>query len=233
MYKVNPCIDDFQLDQNRTCSICDRVVVDLTNASEDEVIELYRANNGNLCGSVKSSYFNRSYYLAPFKRFAFSLLLVFGSSLFVLDACAQDSIQAIQQEVNLDSSYNADSLLIKGKVLDENGEAIFSAKVYFEEGGSMYGSITNFDGEYQIKLADYKWKNDRLTLKVKSIQYGSQEVEIYKKNKQSYTVNFEMSESELNLMGFIIMDHHSISKDPDAHRSTTITSEEIKRLPRK
>jgi hypothetical protein len=133
----------------------------------------------------------------------------------------------------LDSSYNADSLLIKGKVLDENGEAIFSAKVYFEEGGSMYGSITNFDGEYQIKLADYKWKNDRLTLKVKSIQYGSQEVEIYKKNKQSYTVNFEMSESELNLMGFIIMDHHSISKDPDAHRSTTITSEEIKRLPRK
>jgi TonB family protein len=99
----NPCHekwDGMQPQENgRYCGSCQKVVIDFTNKTEQEIIDYIQANTGKkMCGTFKTIQLDRPTGFIEFRknentiRFLAALLLVFGMSLF---SCSDGSIKSI------------------------------------------------------------------------------------------------------------------------------------------
>ncbi len=237
MYKINPCVAEIELDQQSICNLCKKKVFDFTGMSNQAVVALAKENYGNICGKSDISFMNTAYYLHPFRRFALALLIVFGSSVFILSAHAQDTIAKIQRDTLFSKPESTIPTHIKGTILDEEtNEPIVFANVWIENDGQLIGASTDFDGHFVLPISSSIFnKNTALSvnLNVSIIGYEKLTIEniILNIGKITFLDKLYLS-LEYDIMGvFVPYDENTRILDPDHHRSTTIKREEIERFP--
>ena len=239
MYKINPCVADIELDQQNVCKLCNKKVLNLSKYSDEEVDELIKTTPEGICGSAPLSRMNTAYYLHPFRRFALAILVVFGSSVFILDAKAQDTIQKIQNEVLVKSHENfVNETIIEGYVMDkESKEHIPFAAVYTEIHGVKIGSYTNFEGKYLIQISNNELDSIQIIdLNISFIGYSNQEPTTVNVNKGKTNIveTIYITESKM-LEGMVIyggIHNPIIDKEPDLLRQTTFKRKDIEKMPR-
>lgn len=239
MYKINPCVADFTLDQQNICNLCKKKVVDLSKYSETEVAALASNSPDGICGSGPISKMNTAYYLHPFRRFALAVIVVFGSSLFILDAKAQDTIVKLQKDsLNKVQISNKQETAIVGNITDkETGEPIPFANVIMEINGGITGTTSDFDGNFKLKIEDFTESSLNVQFSISFIGYEkySSSVITITKGKTINIGNIFLDEGA-RLEGDVIIvgTYHTplIKVNPDDQRSTTFKRKDIERMPR-
>ncbi len=157
--RLNACVEDLNAmsptENGRFCLSCNKNIVDLTDKSNEEIHQLYIENNGDLCGIVLPNQLEERKYYHPLKRFAFALMLVFGSALFVFGGNIQPHFDSFRLKVltevaNVDTAHT-----IKGFVF-ANGDAFSGAEVSVIFGDHVYKTRTHADGLFILELPDLK-----------------------------------------------------------------------------
>jgi hypothetical protein len=173
--KLNPCIEklsDMSIkDNGRHCSSCNTTVVDLTEKSNEQINQLYIENNGKLCGIVKPNQLAENKHYHPLKKFALALLLVFGSTLFVISCDARFDFKEFQSEAYIQLHNTESSSVIKGFVYYD-GAAITTAEILFKNGDIIYTAKTDSKGAFELHLPDLTVKSVDIEIKA----YGFAEV---------------------------------------------------------
>jgi len=155
--RIRPCIEKLSdmkpLNHNNDhyCGSCQKTIIDLTDKSDTEIYKLYQAHDNNLCGIVKPKQLQESKFYHPLKRFAFALMLVFGSSLFIFSSCIEIDTNAITNQF-LASSSNFDVVhSLKGFVFSD-GSPLENALITATVDGIAYTAISNSKGAFLLEL---------------------------------------------------------------------------------
>lgn len=115
----------------------------------------------------------------------------------------------------------AQTRVVKGKVLDENGEPMPGASVMIK--GTTSGTTTDMDGNYTIELQD-----DQKTLVIKSIGVQDKEVQV---NADGSATTTTMSASDNQTLGGVEIYGKTIDKRSYTGALTTVTAKDIARRP--
>lgn len=232
-FKINPCLKNFTLDKNNVCDLCQKRIL-----KEKELADIdLNCTTEEICVITTNNRVNTNYILHPFRIFGISILLVFGGTLFSLNAHAQDTIKQIQDSLVVQQSSNQHEYTIKGTVVDENGEVVPFANVYIpneDQTSIITGQTTDLDGKFILKYIPNAIGNDSVIININSVLYKNKRLAI---SKQSLLPAHDlgvitMDDSEIQLMGMMIpYEQRIIDPDPNAHRSTKIGRDELKRSP--
>ena len=70
-----PCSEDFSkmtpVEKGHFCNNCEKVVIDFSKMSDQEIANFYKKNGGKLCGRFHHSQLNRDIRLTPQKENSF------------------------------------------------------------------------------------------------------------------------------------------------------------------
>lgn len=170
--RLNPCIEDLNSmtpnESGRFCGSCNKNIVDLTEKSNEEIQQLYLANNGELCGIVLPNQLTERKYYHPLKRFAFALMLVFGSSLFVFASELVPHIDNLRSKILTEATALETSHTIKGFVYHD-GKVLTIAEVSVVVGDKVYKARTDAQGQFILQLPEMSSKE--VVLVVSSVGY--------------------------------------------------------------
>lgn len=221
------------ISQGKFCAKCTKNIYDLSNKTEKEIHQLYQKNNGKLCGKIKPhqlSNFNYRKQRAKLAKFCLTLYLVFGGYLFKAELHAQNNnIDSNSTAINGTKKYYT----ITGTVTDkETKEPIFAANIYYTIGSKNFGTISDFDGVYKLKIDASLIKKPSIELFFSSIGYKKTNIEFSTKNQTKLNVKLDY-DAEIMLLGMINYDKHDslINRDPESHGKTIITGDDIRRSP--
>ncbi|CAG5084210.1 carboxypeptidase-like regulatory domain-containing protein [Parvicella tangerina] len=221
-FSIVPCLKKFNLDSENTCNLCRKRIIheaelDTSSINPEEEI----------CVITTLENVSSKYLLHPMRVFGLSVFIVFGSSLFTIEAQGQENL------MNLQNNQRFVQAEIRGTVYDkETSEPLPFVKIKVKD--HEFGCMSDLDGHFKLKL-DVEHTSGPLTIQFLCV--GFKDFELTTENK--------LKADEVLYLGdiFLEADYHSISVgilietdpqinfDPDAHRSTTIKSEEIKRSP--
>lgn len=155
-----PCHENWEamtvVEKGKFCSTCQKKVLDLTKASDKEIIEVLQ-NNNTACGRFTSSQLNRNLYTNQQKS---SYWLIACTTLFGIIGLGNYSsyAQVKNDTIKVDTKVNTtfkDSInpnlphKIKGIVSDEFGVLAGSTVVVK---GTNNGRTTDFDGKYELEV---------------------------------------------------------------------------------
>ena len=182
------------VDQGAFCKSCERIVVDFTAMSDQELINYFQKYNDNLCGRFKKDQVNRSInsLLNPSKstNYAASSILVAGL-LLSGTASAQEPFKigevAVEQQIN-------EVIILKGKVTErESGEPVpfGSIGIYDVNNTFIIGTETDFDGNYSIEIPAI-YKNQKIHIKVEYVGLTGQSVGLDLKTYDNSNLDFQM-----------------------------------------
>lgn len=230
-----PCSEDWnKMLPNSTgkhCEKCNKSVVDIRNKTNTEIRELVALNEkSSMCIRAYSSQLSDYQYVHPIKRLAFALLIVFGSTLFNLSVKAQEASQKIK-ETYLSENKQTSNTIIKGTVLDKDGEALPFVNVILIENDSVINGITtDFDGKYTLNL-DENFLNKEFTIRVSYISYETVVKTGVFIKKGVITLDFTLNDN-YQLMGelYILPQKPLLeNNDPSNANKTTFKRQEIQR----
>ena len=180
-------------DAGRFCSHCSKTVIDFTQLTDAEIIQIIEQNSGKLCGRLAKQQLNR---LLEVKQTTNNFpiykilagLLVFGAT---ENALATDQLptqteivstidptepSAAQKDPTTDSLNN----IVQGIVLDKNKkEPLAFANISLKD--TKLGTITDLDGKFKLLIPDNLLK-DEMTLVITFVGYEITEITIYKKD---------------------------------------------------
>lgn len=235
-FKINPCLKNYNLDKNNVCDLCQKRIL-----REEELANIdLNCTDDEICVITTSKRVNTNYILHPFRVFGFSVLVVFGSSLFSLNANAQDTINMIQKSMVTEQQIDQNLFSISGIVVDEDNEPIPFVNVFIPyEESYLTGTTTDFDGKFTLKFDPNKIKTDSFVVKLSSVEFSSVEIEFSRSDisknidagKFELKINTVEMEEHFMMLGFYVPSEPPMDKDPNAHRSTKIGREELKRSP--
>ena len=223
MMKLNPT--------GKYCDKCSRNIYDLRSKTPEEILKLYKENNGKLCGKIRGSQLYK-YQKKKLAKFCLALFLVFGFSIFTLKTTAQTDSTNIAEKNNT----LTDSITIKGTVRDkETKETIPFLPISFKNNEKKISTMSDFDGNYVLNIP----KTEIATKKIEIFYnyLGDEGVFVYTLDKDDFLnfylkIDLDIEIKEIEFLGMIIPYDPSNIIDPDNHRSTTIKSDDIKRSPR-
>ena len=165
---------------------------------------------------VTSYLLNRNFKLKLNSILKKMFLCVFVTSLSTSSIYAKDYSFLEVTEVN-----NAQQIIIKGKVIDKNGEPLPSASVLVK--GEKTGVSTDFDGNYEIKLTSKK----NIILVFSYLGYITKEVAI---GSQSI-VNVTLQEDAVGLNEIVIVGYGTQKKSHLIGAITKIGGDDISQIP--
>lgn len=232
MLTIKPCTYNWNnlLDNEngKFCNDCSSSIHDLTTLSKLQISQLLNSKK-NICGKVFPNQLDDIKLYHPLKRFAFALLLAFGSSLFIISGQAQDTLQAIQQSI--DSSIQEKSITFKGTIVDrETKEILPFCAIMVKNNDQTYGVNSDLDGNFKLIIPN---PSKEITIMIKYVGYLEQHIIIAATDKRLIDLrSIELDSNFEPMIGIIIEDIPLIDKSPNAMRSTTFKREDIKRLPR-
>ena len=143
----SPCSQNWEemdkVDKDRFCKSCNKIVVDFTGYSNDELIEtLMASQTGRICGRMTNRQLNQiHYHLIPVTReinWKRNLGVLAVGALLLMSSCTKDPAENLKSEVK-----------IYGYVADRYSEPISGAKVTIE--GTEFVSVTDERGKYEIQ----------------------------------------------------------------------------------
>ena len=126
----------------------------------------------------------------PSRNFFFAMVLAAGMTSFPLPTMATPAVQDVQQ-----------SGIVKGHVVDKNGEPIIGATV--KVNGSQLGAVTDFDGNFELKNAPAGG-----VLTISYIGYKTQEVAY----KAGQNVNVTIVEDSETLQEVVVVGYGTMRK---------------------
>lgn len=159
--------------ENRHCQSCDKLVFDLTKLSNEEIIDfLSKRKKQKTCGSfTQSQLHNLNYRLAQANGKNHRKLFLTATLLTTLMSCnssknltsnycehENSKIEIIANGINSDSLK---TVVIKGRIVDENDEPLIGANLVFDE--TTNGCSTDFDGKFDIEVKTSEIKSETVT----------------------------------------------------------------------
>lgn len=215
------------------CASCDRIITDFTAKSNTEIKAMLEKNVGKTCGVFRSSQVENVYQskLATLFRWAFAAVFILGFNASILFGQDSTSIAPIL-DTTLATPIPNDNVIIQGNVLDnETGEAIPFSKIIVEIDNQFFYAATDFDGNYSIKVPRSVAHGKTFSIKTNYIHYDEQEKEnlLIPVGSDKITVDFELTEGEHLLLGFLIIEQQPPIKttDPSDFGKTVINREDI------
>lgn len=143
--------------QGRHCKACDKVVVDFTNMSDEEIIIYLQKTKENTCGRMTKHQLTEH----PTLNKKLKLFLYVLASVFLL------SMNVEAQNMNYDSLHvkrgsiilhkdTTQEYFVEGIVMDEKGNPLdFTNVTIIQNGVVMGGKKTNLEGKFNISLKTY------------------------------------------------------------------------------
>jgi hypothetical protein len=162
--KINkPCTEDWNemtpKEKGRFCSKCTKVVQDFRQSTQQEIVR-HVTSSVKTCGRFYKHQlvdFKQQKEWRLFRRFAFAILIAFGSTLFTVNtALAQEKISSWKTAFSIekDGIEKTYDYVIPGIVLDAHStEPVAFAKVfYLKKDGYRLEIIANDKGKFELKL---------------------------------------------------------------------------------
>ncbi|WP_405199100.1 carboxypeptidase-like regulatory domain-containing protein [Christiangramia sp. LLG6405-1] len=214
---INPCDQAWQsmrrLDGNKFCDKCKKEVIDFTGYSKNEIFEKIE-KNGEVCGKLHPSHLENkieSNQLGNqyFSKFAFVIGL---SSIIGLNqpVTANSTKPTFEQTDRtewksiLPIKKVQDSITIKGKVTDADGQAIAGTNVIFKD--SRIGTQTNLEGEFNLKIPAEKL-GEKNFLIFSFVGFEMKEIRFFRNNK---FFNVQLIEDNTPLGGITIVQKRNV-----------------------
>jgi len=199
-----PCNKGWQnmtiAEKGRFCGSCQKVVVDFTNSTHEEIINHYHKNNGKACG-----YFNvsrliqqnkeikiKKYYFYHLCIFYLSALFAFGSNLFTVSITqAKNIFESIKKKYNY-VNPTVDTFIIKGKVTDkETKEAVINAKISLIKNGKTIKTIeVDISGNFQLSIPKDA-ESEKFSLNISCFGYQNLQVAVDIKNAKTLLLKLD------------------------------------------
>ncbi|TRO66802.1 carboxypeptidase-like regulatory domain-containing protein [Christiangramia sabulilitoris] len=214
---INPCNQDWQtmksLDGNKFCDKCQKEVIDFTGYSKNEILKKIKGK-GEVCGKLNPSHLENktgSKQLGNqyFSKFAFFIGL--SSIIGLTEPVTANSTKPKIEQTDktkwksvIPKNKVQDSITIKGKVTDSEGQPIPGTNVIFKN--SKIGTQSNLEGEFNLKIPTEKL-GEKNFLIFSFIGFKMKEVRLYKNNKY---FNIQMTEDLTPLGGMIIVQERKI-----------------------
>ncbi|MBX2875291.1 MAG: carboxypeptidase-like regulatory domain-containing protein [Saprospiraceae bacterium] len=158
-------------EKGRHCESCEKEVIDFTNMSDRELLNLLANTSGNLCGRFKTIQLNRQFSLQKSEVSSSQwakIGLLAANLLMVVPAAGQEKpteSDPVEQRVIAQSEYWD----LKGKVVNEEGEPLAGASILLQ--GRSTGTVSDLDGEFVVSIHYY----DR-RMWVSYMGYSTQEI---------------------------------------------------------
>jgi len=246
----NPCHQSWDemtpQGQGRHCAHCQKVVTDFTGWSDTALYEfLIKNKDVKICGRFRAEQVNRN--IIPHQPHSRLYTLFIGLSLTLVlaqlptqQAFAQAPVIQEQAQLQSVSDKNntgpvpTDTVFVRGVVLDEKNEPVIGAIVQILNNSKVIGGVaTDVDGLFNVAINGNSG-NDLKTavLKVLYTSYQTKEISL---QKIDISKNIKI-ELELNVKGMLsglISPQYKIPLIDEWERpNTTITSEQIEKMPR-
>jgi len=218
---VEPCRESWAgMNRNkkgRFCSVCSKTVMDLTTKTKEEILALYEASEGKLCGRVGLkqliSATNQTLVTAnklnmrwwKLKRWMVAATMGIAlNGLTLLDGYAQNDVPSYK--LTIIDSQSEHSIEIRGVVVDKNTqEPIVGAMVSID---SMASVITNATGYFNLKIRQVDIKGIGLSAQVYVTGYKKLIVSNIPAESHELSIQLEpltVVKREIKTMGVMMM----------------------------
>ncbi|CAN5485455.1 hypothetical protein BH10BAC1_BH10BAC1_18170 [soil metagenome] len=227
--------------KGRFCSSCKKNVHDFSNSTIDEIKKVYFESSDGVCGHVPVKLLQEQYvergiqqvHYSFVKKFCLAAMLCFGANLFTIDAAKASTFYNVKTAFfNFVSSSSNDTILVKGIVQDKKTleKLPFVNVVVYYNDTVIFTTVTNIEGEYQVKISAEYLKVD---IKAVNIGYVSK---LFKSitiapNKQ-IVVDFDLEEDMQMLDGIMIMEQEPLFNVEPGPTGKTIKRKESENKPK-
>jgi len=193
----NPCHADWssmkEVSSGRFCSECSKTVVDLTKATDQELIAIIQSS-GKICGRLNSYQINRKLiYTTETRRkptyYLLTSLLLFTSPAIVKaksDVQASVKLNTTEQELlakkALKSNDEKPSEIkneFKGIIVDETSEPIIGCQILIKN--SNIKTTSSSKGKFKLLIPANQLK-DNIVFVVSSLGHETKEIKVKRKN---------------------------------------------------
>jgi hypothetical protein len=236
----NPCHENWDqmtpMEKGRFCDACQKKVHDFTNSSNDQLIELYKQNNGQICGRVNSTLLTEQFvahqqnkqYLQFLKTFCLATIISFGASLFTVKSAVASNLNKLKNEY-LTIQDSSSVVQLKGVIRDkENKELLPFCNVKVMIGDSVInGTSTDMDGTFSLKIDSKRFPV--FDLKVQYVGYKNLLIKNIHPEKKELV--FELEAEAVEMMGIMIIENFPPPPDP-FFRGTKIGGDQYRRMPK-
>lgn len=164
----NPCKESWsnmEVSENgKFCSLCNKVVVDFTKMTDNEIYEFAKKNsNISVCGKIYKNQLNRK--LIPQKKYynSFRLFLISLLSLKLFNSEANERIEKIEPFIKEQKKYQTHKMVssnskldndeiwqIKGRIIDEKSKKPIAGLIIKSSNNTQ--TVTDNKGNFTIAL---------------------------------------------------------------------------------
>lgn len=165
-----PCHENWEsfrpVEGGRHCGSCQKVVIDFTSMTEEQIITYFKSFPKNTCGRFRSDQLHsyNSTSPSPQRKWAFgALITAFVTFLNSEPSWARSSepvVKLEQRELSFrknQSRSSTDSLIVRGKVISSTDQSALPG-IHVIWKGSEAGTVTNENGEFTfphpLKIGD-------------------------------------------------------------------------------
>ncbi len=203
-------------ERGRVCEKCQNTIIDFRNLTDKEVAEIHVFSKGKVCGLYNKEQLELKKPVKKKKRFT-SIYIGLLGILSSVNAEGKEKTAPVKVEqvepdytnqnpkrtnVNFNNNIVKDSILITGRLTDEDGEELIYATVHIK--GTTIGTSSDFYGQYSLNVTKQMEKENEITLVYVYTGYETQEVTIKKSdildNKKVINVVFSYG----RLTGFVV-----------------------------
>jgi hypothetical protein len=219
---AEPCHENWDImspvQQGRYCNSCCKQVVDFTQKSDKQILQILTKAAGNTCGRFNNDQLGRPllqnipYSLRPYKFFlsAFIPALVITGS-----ALSQDQLQG---KVAVKTSQHFSDTLKGDTVYTQRTNNRFKGSISLEGNGPASGVSVTIKGTNKRTLTDDKGSfhfgdiagDGKIILEISHMGYTTKNVTVNLKNQK--TIAIKLAVSEVQLMGEVVVFARCTSK---------------------
>jgi hypothetical protein len=179
---VAPCGEKWNTFEKRGlngyCNSCEKIVVDFTKMSDNEIKTYFKKSTNNVCGRMRT---NQQKVYSDTSRISLkpltSILMVSGAFLFSgisANAQSKDETEQTSWKGKYHSKENIrpknSDRIITGTVTDDNAEQLLGVNIFIK--GTTISSHTDLEGNYSIAI------DEGSTLIYSFVGFQTQEVEV-------------------------------------------------------
>jgi hypothetical protein len=224
-----PCHEDWgkmtPKQQGRFCQSCSKVVVDFTEKTKEEIIDVLDNASGNTCGRFNTSQLDdpNPGYAIGLKPYKYAAAAAMAGFIFmgVTDANAQKvgkiriKGDVVAHEIPI--KQPAKTSVLKGTVKDGFGGNVLPGAtiVVLSDGKELLKTYTDQLGTYRIDLPKDKVVNNRISIQAASKEYEVKMINNIELTREEMTFDFNMD------MEFIMVGEIAIREIPDEPQVVT------------
>lgn len=187
----------------RFCESCSKDIIDLTQKSNTEIVELVMKTKGRLCGRIRKdqvdSVIHQSSKNSNLSKFMFFFLIGFAqvSNVQATEHSYNQMVKVLDVETDVNQiqsnirTHNQDSLIkISGRVIDKNDSSgIPSVRIKLKTTEISFKSDIN--GYFSFEMTQKQLKASKRTLEFFFLGYKTQEVIITEDLTSPLTIKME------------------------------------------